>query len=134
MAAAGFRIAALALLSAACTSIAADSGTFANTRWHVTAIDGRATPSTANYLVRFDKNQIGGQFGCNHFGGEYRVTGNMLVATAIRSTMMACMEPAASFEAQGFAVLNHPMRMNWSSSQRLTLGNAAGSVDLQRIP
>jgi hypothetical protein len=45
MAAAVFRIAALALACAACTSIAVDARTFEGTRWRVTAIDAKPTPA-----------------------------------------------------------------------------------------
>jgi heat shock protein HslJ len=133
MGAAGFRTAALALVCVGCTSIAADARTFEGTRWHATAIDGRSTPMTGNYVIRFDKGRIGGLLGCNLFGGEYRVRGEVITASAIRSTMMACMEPAASFEGQGFAVLNQPMRMRWASGRKLTLSNGAGSIDLELL-
>lgn len=134
MAAAGFRIAAAALLCAGCTSIAADARTFDGTPWRATAINGRATPGAGNYVVRFDKGRIGGQLGCNLFGGDYRIQRAVMTASAIRSTMMACMEPAASFEEQGFAVLNQPMRMRWTSNHRLTLSNPAGSIALELLP
>ena len=134
MAAAGFKVSALALLCIGCTTIAADARTFEGTRWHATAINGRATPGTGNYVIRFDKGRIGGQLGCNLFGGDYRIQGAVMTPSAIRSTMMACMEPAASFEEQGFAVLNQPMRMRWASSHRLTLSNPAGSIALELLP
>lgn len=130
MGAAGFKAAGLALACAACTSIAVDARTFEGTRWRATAIDGQPTPSAGNYVIRFDKGRIGGQLGCNVFGGEFRVRGDTLTASAIRMTMMACMEPAATFESEGFTILNRPMRMIWTSSQRLTLSNSAGSIDL----
>jgi heat shock protein HslJ len=134
MAAAGFRIALTALLCAGCTSIAADARTFEGTRWHVTAINGRATPATSDYRIEFRDGGIGGRFGCNRFGGHYAVKGETLIASAIRSTMMACSDPAASFESAGFAVVNQPMRINWSSGRHLTLSNPAGSIELERLP
>jgi len=134
MAAAGFRAALLALACAACTSIAADARSFEGTRWHVIMIDGRVTPALGDYRVEFRNGGIGGRFGCNHFGGRFAVKGEALIASEIRSTLMACSDPAASFESAGFAVLNQPMRMNWSSDQRLSLSNSAGSIILERIP
>src|SRR5256885_8775422 len=104
MVAAGFRAALLAFLCAGCTSIAADARTFEGTRWHVTAINGRATPRAGDYRIEFRNRGIGGRFGCNGFGGRYAISGEQLSATAIRSTMMACTDPAASFEGAGFAV------------------------------
>jgi heat shock protein HslJ len=131
MAAAGCKAALAALACAACTSIAADARTFEGTRWHVTAINGKATPASGNYVIRFDKGRIGGQFGCNHFGGEYRVARDLLSTDALAMTMMACPEPAMTFESQGGAVLQQPMRISWSSARHLTLSNFAGSIALE---
>ena len=134
MAAAGFKAAALALACAACTSVMADERTLDGTRWHVTAVDGRATPATGDYHVHFTRNEISGRFGCNGFGGRYAIVGDIITAGEIRSTLMGCPEPAASFESRGFAVLNRPMQMRWTSGRQLTLSNGAGSVELQRTP
>ena len=134
MAAAGFSTAALALACAACTSIAADARTFDGTRWHVTAIDGRATPATGDYHVEFKSGEISGRFGCNGWGGTYAVRGETLTASQVRSTLMACAEPAMSFESQGLAVLREPMRWTWIAGTKLMLSNSAGSIALERIP
>jgi heat shock protein HslJ len=131
MAAAGFRIAALALLSAGCTSIAADQRTFDGTTWRVIAIDGRATPPTGDYSMHFSGRDFGARFGCNHIGGLYSVAEATLTATDVRSTLMGCPEPASTFERDGVAALGAPMRMSWSSGNRLTLSNAAGSIALE---
>jgi len=134
MAAAGFRIAALGLLCAACTSIAADARSFEETRWHVTAISGRATPAKDGYRMEFRSGSISGRFGCNGFGGRYSVARATLVVREVRSTLMACSDPAASFESAGFAILNQPMRMRWSSSRQMSLSNSSGSIDLTLLP
>lgn len=134
MAAAGFRVAALALLCAACTSIAADARTFQNTRWHVTAINGRATPAKGEYRIAFSDGRLSARFGCNSIGGAYVVTRDTITTSELISTMMACGDPADSFEHAGSAVLNAPMRTNWTSSQRLRLSNNAGTIDLARLP
>lgn len=132
MAAAAFRIAALALLAAGCTSIAADRHTFDGTTWRVTAVDGRATPTSGNYSLSFSGGNLGARFGCNHIGGRYTVAGETLTATEVQSTLMGCPEPASTFEREGLAVLGSPMRMNWASGNRLALSNAAGSIELER--
>jgi heat shock protein HslJ len=132
MAAVGFRAAPLALACAACTSITADARTFDGTRWHVTAVDGRATPPQGDYHIEFRDGQITGRFGCNGWGGAYAVSGETIVASRIVSTMMACPDPAATFESEGLPVLRQPMR--WAfAGERLTLSNSAGSIALQRI-
>jgi heat shock protein HslJ len=134
MAAAGLRIALTALICAGCASIAVDARTFEGTRWHVTAINGRATPATGDYRIEFKDGGIGGSFGCNHFGGRYAVRGEAVVVREVRSTMMACSDPAASFEGAGFTILNQPMTIHWRSGHHLNLTNRAGSIDLERLP
>jgi len=123
-----------ALSAAACTSVHSTSATFEGTRWQVTAINGRATPRNEGYMLRFEHGRVGGRFGCNQFGGPYRVEGDRLLATEIASTLMGCPEPAATFEQQGFAILAQPMRLIWSSDRRLTLSNSAGSIALVPLP
>ena len=132
MAAAAFKGALLALALGACTSIAADQRTFEGTQWRVTAVNGQSTPAAGNYAIGFEKGRIGGQFGCNHFGGEYRINHDVLSTNAVQMTLMACPEPAMTFEAAGLAVLQQPMRLTWASGGRLTLSNAGGSIALQR--
>jgi len=136
MAAAGSKtpVAALALIAAGCTSINADARTFENTRWRVSAINGQATPAAGNYVIRFADGQVGGQVGCNHFGGPYRIAGQVMTVGEVASTLMGCPEPAATFETQTFSVLRQPVRLSWSSDRRLTLSNAAGSLALEKLP
>lgn len=133
-AAVGFRrglIAAAALLTAGCTSVNSTAASFERTEWQVTAINGQVTPRTDSYRLSFQRGQAGGRFGCNHFGGPYRVEGQMLMLGEVASTLMGCPEPAATHETQGFTVLRQPMRIEWHSDRRLTLSNSAGSIDLE---
>jgi heat shock protein HslJ len=134
MGAAGSRLLPLALALGACTSIAADTRIFEGTEWHVTAINGRTTPPAGYYRIGFSRERIGGQFGCNHFGGAYSITRDVMTTNAMAMTMMACPDPGATFEAQGLAVLQQPMRMNWKTGREMMLSNAAGSVELELLP
>ena len=135
MAAAAFKLLAGAALAAtACTSIAVDARSFAGTRWHVTAVNGRPTPATGDYRIEFRKSEIGGRFGCNSFGGRVSVRGEVMTAGPIMATQMGCSDPAALFESAGFAILNRPMRWQWTAGLKMTLSNAAGSIALERLP
>ena len=134
MAAAVFRAAALALACAGCTTIAVDARTFDGRRWQVMAIDGRATPAKGDYSISFSGGDLGARFGCNSIGGSYSVNGETLLATQVRSTLMGCPEPAATFEREGLAVLNQPMRLTWNGGGAVTLSNPAGSIALERWP
>lgn len=100
--------------------------------WTVSAIGGRATPAIGSYRMTIDRNHLGGQFGCNHFGGDYRFVGGMVTTGAIAMTEMACSEPASSFEATGMAIFAQPMRVDWANDRRVTLSNGAGVLTLDR--
>ena len=137
MAAAGFRIAALALLGAGCTSIAADARTFEGTRWQVTAINGHPTPRYPNFRIEFARGRFTARMGCNIAYGIYRIEHEQLIPGFGGHTEMACKAvsdfavPPMTFETWGFAVLHKPMRMSWKSSRELTLTNGAGSIQLE---
>ena len=121
-----------ALLGAVgCTSVNSTAATFEDTTWQVTAINGDPTPASDMYRISFEDGRIGGRFGCNQFGGPYRVEGEFLVAGDIASTLIGCPEPQAAHESQAFAVLRQPMRLQWHSGQRLTLSNSGGSITLE---
>lgn len=134
MAAAGFRTGLLALACASCTSVTASQASFDGTRWHVVAINGNATPTIGDYSIQFTQGNVGARFGCNHIGGRYSAVGDTLRTFDIRSTLMGCPEPAATFEHQGSAVLTSPMRIAWFGKARLTLSNSNGSIALERAP
>ena len=134
MAAAAFKAAVLALVCTACTTVAADARTFEGTNWRVTAIDGRATPTSGNYSMSFAGGDLAARFGCNSIGGRYSVSGDTLTASEVRSTLMGCPEPAGRFEREGLAVLNQSMRMTWTGGGSLTLSSGTGSIALQPQP
>jgi len=140
MAAAGFRTAAAALALSGCTSMAAGARTFEGTHWHISAINGHPTPKSGRFGMEFANGQFSVQAGCNTAGGSYRVEGDMLRPSPVRSTQMACDSiedlpvPLMTFERWGFAVLGQPMQMHWKSGKELTLRNAAGSIELELLP
>ena len=121
------------LLLAGCTSINAGPATFEGTNWRVVAIDGEATPPTADYRMEFTGGRAGGRFGCNRFGGTYAAAGNTITFGPMIATRMACPEPAMSFENNGLKVLQQAVALNWSSANRVELSNSAGSIKLERI-
>jgi heat shock protein HslJ len=107
----------------------------AGTSWRVVAVDGRPTPATGDYSLRFNANGgLGARFGCNSMGGQYRLTGDLLTVSNLASTLMGCPEPAATFERDGAEVLGQPMRIAFTSNERMSLSNAAGSIALDPIP
>jgi heat shock protein HslJ len=99
-----------------------------NTNWRVVAINGRPVP-VSGYYLNFLPDRVEGKFGCNNIGAGYSVAGDQLRAGALLMTRMACENDA--LEAQGTAVMAQPMTIT-QSGDRLTLGNAAGTIELTR--
>lgn len=106
----------------------------ASTSWRVVAIDDRPTPAVGDYSMRFDPNGgVGARFGCNSLGGRYRLVGDILTVHNLATTLMGCPEPAATFERDGSTVLGQPMRIAFTSNDRMLLSNAAGSIALDPV-
>ena len=122
---------AMLLAVAACTSIAAPPPLLGS-EWQVSAINGRATGGGPSYRMEFRNGSASGQFGCNHFGGEYRQSGDTLTVGPIAATEMACSGAPGHFEQAGFTILRHPMQVIWHDSRRAELANQAGSIRLER--
>lgn len=107
----------------------------AGTSWRVSAVDGQPTPATGDYSLRFvPDGSIAARFGCNAMGGQYRLTGDPLTVGNLASTLMGCPEPAGTFEREGAEVLGLPMRIAFTSNERMVLSNAAGSIALVPLP
>lgn len=104
----------------------------ADTRWIVTAINGRATPGGAGYFLAFIGAELSAKFGCNSIGGGYSLNGDHLSASRLIQTEMGCPEPAASFERLGSAVLSSNMRIERGGGETMRLVSEAGSIDLKR--
>jgi len=69
----------------------------------------------------FANGTIEGFGGCNNFSGSYTVRGDTVAIGPLMSTMMACPDPAGSFENQFLAALQNSTK--WSVS--------AGTLDLR---
>ena len=106
----------------------------AGTKWHVVSVNGRQTPDQGDYSMQFEaRGRLGARFGCNSMGAAYRLVGGTLTATNVVSTLMGCPEPAATFESQGSAILQLPMKVAFTSNERMSLSNAAGSIALDPV-
>ena len=122
---------AAAVLAAGCAAPPAPPlADLTGTDWRVVSVNGRATPSS-DYSMRFGAGgAFGAKFGCNLMGGEYRLVGGTLTVSNLNQTLMGCPDPAASFESQGSAILQRPMQVAFTSNERMTLSNGAGSIAL----
>jgi heat shock protein HslJ len=78
-------------------------------------------------LVFGDDGQVGGNMGCNSFGGEYEVEGSKITFGPLVSTLMACDEPIMNQETAVLGIFTDTVdyKMNGTT---LTITGADGSV------
>ena len=63
------------------------------TTWELYSI-GQYSPITeSKTTIRFENGQVSGLGGCNQYGGEYKISGQMLSFGELYMTEMACMGP-----------------------------------------
>jgi heat shock protein HslJ len=96
-----------AVLLTACTS----GNSLAGTTWTLVSYGDAANPTAAAVSVdtslTFNKDgTVGGNMGCNGFGGDYSIRDNIVTFENIFSTMMACEEPRMSQETTTFSIMN----------------------------
>ena len=92
-----FILAAAALL-AACSDGASASASLTGT-WKLISYGDPANPTPAvadadTSIVLGEDGTIGGNVGCNSFGGDYKVDRDKLTFGPISSTLMMCADPA----------------------------------------
>lgn len=106
----------------------------AGTNWRVVLVNDRSTPATGDYSVRFDSaGEASIRFGCNSLGGRYQLRVDVLTVSDLATTLMGCPEPSATFEREGSAILGRPMRIAFTSNDRMYLSNDAGSIAVDPV-
>lgn len=96
-----------AVLLTACTS----GSSLAGTTWALVSYGDPASPTAAaigvdTSLTFNPDGTLGGNMGCNGFGGDYSITDSVVTFENIFSTMMACEEPRMSQETATFSIMN----------------------------
>jgi len=104
------------------------------TEWRVVAVNGRPTPPSGDYWMRFGpRTEFGARLGCNHIGGSYQSLGGTVLVSNLHQTLMGCSEPAATFESQASAILRARARADMAASGDVVLRNPAGTITLRRM-
>lgn len=101
----------------------------AQTNWRVLSINGRPVPASGYYL-NFQPDRLSAKLGCNTLGAGYSVQGDFLIAGAVMATRMSC--PDMGFEREGVNILSQPMRIAMIGGDRMSLSNAAGTIEALR--
>lgn len=100
--------------------------------WRLIAVAGSGVPLIdvppgVDATLRIDGGRAGGDGGCNGWFGDVTIDGAAIAFSGIGSTMMACEEPAMSFEGQFLGSLDDVA--GWAiTGGRLELADAAGAV------
>lgn len=117
----------LTLLLAACAAPGADlSG-----EWTLTSINGQPPLEGSTVTAVFDDGRVGGQAGCNSYGGPYSVSGQKLTVSDLAQTLMYCMEPAGLMEQESAFTHAFSQAASFSvTGDRLEIQNAAGETIL----
>lgn len=63
----------------------------------VRVMENRREP---HIILHADGNRFAATMGCNQMGGTYKVTGDAITFSEVRSTLMACMGPVSELEAR----------------------------------
>jgi heat shock protein HslJ len=113
----------LALLSA-CTA----KSTLAESKWQLTSLDGKPPLVDVKVTLNFSQDAIGGNDGCNTYGGSYQATKDTLtIGNDIFSTMMYCTDEIAKQYQAFYEALKQTASYKITDS-KLSIINAKGTV------
>lgn len=117
---------AVLLFTAALTS-AQPTDPLTGSTWVLVALPDDAAPQ-AEITLTFDaENRVGGNGGCNSYGGNYTLDGDTLTFSALFSTMMACAEPSMAQELAYLSALESTQTYTLTRDT-LTLTDARGQT------
>ena len=99
----------------------------ANSHWSLVTLNGQPPIAGRALTLSFQSDsQLGGDSGCNSYGGQYRLSGSSITVTQLISTMRACAEqPLNDQEAVFQKALGDATQISLAGNQ-LTLQNASG--------
>lgn len=81
------------MLLNACAALAPNPFALANTKWTLMAMTqgGISQPVVAVApTLEFQSDTLGGNAGCNSYGGAYKTQGEMITVSTLQVTVMAC--------------------------------------------
>ncbi len=110
-----------------------DAAFLEGSRWTILTIDGRGVRAPRPTEIRFERDRVEGNAGCNSFGGAYRIDRSGLTATRVIATRMACPGAGMTVERKFLSIIAGPARLSMAGDRLLTLTTKAGSVTLRRI-
>ncbi len=116
----------------------APTGSLGGTRWVLAALtrDGAEAPpvSGSTITLNFETDgQVGGNAGCNSYGGSYETRGNSISFHNLVSTLMACADQAVTDQESAYLnALNQAATYELSNDSLVIAG--AGGEQLKFTP
>jgi len=101
------------------------------TTWELYSLGQYSPIADSKTTIRFENGQVSGLGGCNRYGGEYKISGQMLSFSELYMTEMACMSPEGIMEleqrylqslgdARSFAIVDGQLQIKQSDGEVLT--------------
>ena len=100
-------------------------------QWTLTTLYGQEPLSDTTITANFENGEIGGQAGCNSYGGQYSTAGQSLSISTLVQTEMACLNPAGVMDQESTYLKTLPQAASFSiNGDQLEIQNAAGETIL----
>jgi len=91
--------------------------------WRLTELNGELAAEDVETTLDFSEDgQIGGNGGCNAYGGDYEISGEDLTFSNVFSTLMACPDEKTPQERAFFDVLEQTRRYEVAEGELLLKG------------
>lgn len=120
-------------LLTACAAPTPNPFQLANTKWTLTGMmqnGANQPPVVPEPTLEFQTDTLGGNAGCNSYGGSYKTQGEMIQIGALRSTLMACADEQAMAQESAFLEALQNARMFEVRDDRLSIIYGQGQGQL----
>jgi heat shock protein HslJ len=116
----------VAILLAACASSSANLAG----EWKLSEVNGKAPLAGTSITAKFENGKVGGNSGCNSYGGDFSASGSKLSFSAVMSTMMACADQGIMDQESAYQQALSQVTGYTVSADRMEMKNSAGETIL----
>ena len=121
----------LVLTLASCTG--GNQDRLRGTNWVLKEINGAQPVNGTALTIEFAGDQISGNAGCNHFGGNYSIKGETIRLESIFNTEMACLEPEGAMDQEQvfLEILRSAVRFTQTEAELVIFDDADRSLKFE---
>lgn len=128
----------LVMLLNACAAPTPNPFLLANTKW---TLSGMTENGLAQSIVapaptlEFQTDKLGGNAGCNSYGGAYKTQGEMITLSTLQVTLMACADEKTMAQESAYlnALQNARLFEMRDNVLKITYGEGKGQLVYQRF-